>query len=104
VLLLAKIDDPAMRAAYLKDLDVLTRSELERNLKSPKPSPANSDDGGGKIVSAEDSRIADEIQRALGMKVRLSRSSSDSEGGRLTIDFYGDSDLQIIFRKLVSDL
>lgn len=103
VLLLAKIDDPAIRATYLKDLDVLTRSELERNLKAPKPAPANSDDGESKTVSAEDSRLADEIQRALGMKVRLSRSSADSEGGRLTIEFYGDSDLQIIFRKLISE-
>lgn len=103
VLLLAKIDDPALRAAYLKDIDVLTRSELEQNLRSPKPAPANSDDGAGKVVSAEDARIADEIQRALGMKVKLARSSADSDGGRLTIDFYGDSDLQIIFRKLVSE-
>lgn len=103
VLLLAKIDDPALRAAYLKDIDVLTRSELEQNLKSPKPTPANSDDGAGKVVSAEDARIADEIQRALGMRVKLSRSAADSEGGRLTIDFYGDSDLQIIFRKLISE-
>jgi ParB family chromosome partitioning protein len=103
VLLLAKIDDPAIRASYLNDLDVLTRSELERNLKAPKPAPANSDDGAGKVVSAEDMRIADEIQRSLGMKVKLSRSSADADGGRLTIDFYGDSDLQIIFRKLVAE-
>jgi hypothetical protein len=49
-------------------------------------------------------RIADEIQRALGMKVRLSRPTSNSENGRLTIDFYGDGDLQVIFRKLVVEL
>ncbi len=103
VLLLAKIDDPAMRSTYLKDLDVLTRSELERTLKTPKPAPANGDDGSARVMSAEDMRIADEIQRSLGMKVKLSRSSSDSEVGRLTIDFYGDSDLQIIFRKLVAE-
>jgi hypothetical protein len=93
-----------MRATYLKDLDVLTRSELERNLKEPKSAPANNDDGSGRVVSAEDMRIADEIQRSLGMKVKLSRASADSEGGRLTIEFYGDSDLQIVFRKLIADV
>jgi ParB family chromosome partitioning protein len=105
VLLLAKIDDPAIRASYLKDLDVLTRSQLEKNIQSPKAgSEANNDDSIQKPVSAEDMRIADEIQRALGMKVRLSRPSSNSENGRLTIDFYGDGDLQVIFRKLVVEL
>ena len=102
VLLLAKIDDPALRASYLKDLDILTRAELEKNLKNPSNNQAN-DDSVQKQVSAEDIRIADEIQRALGMKVKLSRVNSDSENGRLSIDFYGDWDLQILFRKLISE-
>jgi ParB family chromosome partitioning protein len=102
VLLLAKIDDPALRASYLKDLDVLTRAELERNLKTPKNDEAN-DDSVQKTISAEDLRIADEIQRALGMKVKLTRASTDAENGRLSVDFYGDGDLQILFRKLISD-
>jgi ParB family chromosome partitioning protein len=105
VLLLAKIDDPAVRASYLKDLDVLTRAQLEQNIQAPKTTnqPKN-DDAFQKPVSAEDMRIADEIQRALGMKVRLTRPSSNSENGRLTIDFYGDGDLQVIFRKLVVEV
>lgn len=102
VLLLAKIDDPSVRATYLKDLDLLTRNELERNLKTPKET-ANSDETPIRAVSAEDMRIADEIQRALGMKVKLSRSSAGSDSGRLAIDFYSDSDLQIVFRKLIAD-
>ncbi len=102
VLLLAKIDDPALRASYLKDLDVLTRAELERNLKTPKTDEAN-DDSVPRAVSAEDLRIADEIQRALGMKVKLTRTSADSENGRLSVDFYGDGDLQVLFRKLISE-
>lgn len=102
VLLLAKIDDPALRASYLKDLDVLTRAELERNLKTPKNDEAN-DDSVQKTMSAEDLRIADEIQRALGMKVKLTRTSADADNGRLSVDFYGDGDLQILFRKLISD-
>jgi ParB family chromosome partitioning protein len=102
VLLLSKIDDPAIRATYLKDLDVLTRNELERNIKAPRET-ANADEAPTRVVSAEDLRIADEIQRALGMKVKLSRSAQGSDSGRLTVDFYSDSDLQIVFRKLVAD-
>lgn len=102
VLLLAKIDDEKMRASYLKDLDVLTRSQLERDLDSKKGQnePSNQD---SKVINAEDLRISDEIQRSLGMKVRLSRPSADAENGRLTIEFYGEGDLQILFRKLVAD-
>lgn len=103
VLLLSKIEDAAIRATYLKDLDVLTRAQLEKTLQTPKPHQAN-DDSMQKVVSAEDMRISDEIQRALGMKVKLSRPSHGAENGRLTIDFYGDGDLQVIFRKLVADV
>lgn len=103
VLLLAKIDDESLRATYLKDLDVLTRSELEKNLQTKKPVVEANDDNLQKPVSAEDLRIADEIQRALGMKVRLSRSNPQAENGKLTIEFYGDGDLQIVFRKLVAE-
>jgi ParB family chromosome partitioning protein len=103
VLLLAKIDDESLRATYLKDLDVLTRSELEKNLQTKKPVVEANDDNLQRHVSAEDLRIADEIQRALGMKVRLSRSNPQSENGKLTIEFYGDGDLQIVFRKLVAE-
>ena len=80
----------------------MERAELEKNLKNPSNNQAN-DDSVQKQVSAEDIRIADEIQRALGMKVKLSRVNSDSENGRLSIDFYGDGDLQILFRKLISE-
>ena len=54
-------------------------------------------------MNAEDQRIAEEIQRALGMTVRLARSNPNSDGGRLAIDFYGEGDLQMLFRKLVSE-
>jgi ParB family chromosome partitioning protein len=103
ILLLAKIDDEKIRASYLKDLDVLTRSQLEKDLHEPKSAQAN-DDSVQKGLSAEDMRIADEIQRALGMKVKLTRSAPGVENGRLSIDFYGDGDLQVIFRKLVADV
>lgn len=102
VLLVAKIEDPAVRATYLKDIDVLTRAQIGQSVDQKRPTPSQ-DTVESKVMTAEDQRIAEEIQRALGMKVRMVRSSPNAEGGRLTIDFYGEGDLQILFRKLVSE-
>jgi ParB family transcriptional regulator, chromosome partitioning protein len=101
VLLLARIEDPEIRASYLKDLDVLTRSQLAKDLESSaqkKETPANED----RMIDPEDRRIAEEMQRALGTKVRLSRSAPGSGSGRVVIDFYSETDLQEIFRKIVA--
>jgi ParB family chromosome partitioning protein len=103
VLLVAKIEDPAIRASYLKDIDVLTRAQIGQSVEAKRSGPA-SENTDSKLVTAEDQRIAEEIQRALGMKVRMVRSSPQAESGRLTIDFYGEGDLQILFRKLVSEV
>jgi ParB family chromosome partitioning protein len=101
ILMLAKIEDPEIRASYLKDLTVLTRSELQRDIDSREKKDAES-----KVVgklSPEDIRITDEIQRAIGLKVKLQRSVTDPEMGRVSIEFYSDQDLQELFRRLVSD-
>ena len=100
VLLLAKIEDAEVRAAYLKDLDVLTRSQLQSDMGKTK-APVSAIHRNG-ALSAEDERISDEIQRAIGLKVRLFRNGPASEAGKLSIDFYSSSDLQELFRKLVS--
>ena len=102
VLLVAKIDDPAVRATYLKDIDVLTRAQIGQSVEAKRVAPSQ-DIVEPKVISAEDQRIAEEIQRALGMKVRMVRTTPNADGGRLTIDFYGEGDLQILFRKLVSE-
>jgi ParB family chromosome partitioning protein len=102
VLLVAKIEDPAVRAAYLKDIDVLTRAQIGQSVEAKRVAPSQ-DIVEPKVISAEDQRIAEEIQRALGMKVRMVRITPNADGGRLTIDFYGEGDLQILFRKLVSE-
>jgi ParB family chromosome partitioning protein len=102
VLLVAKIDDPAVRATYLKDIDVLTRAQIGQSVVGRRLAPENQVSD-SKVVPAEDQRIAEEIQRALGMKVRMIRSGPNGEGGRLMIDFYAEGDLQILFRKLVSE-
>ena len=98
VLLLAKIEDEEIRASYLRDLDVLTRGQLEKDVARR----GQRGDGQGNQPSAEDSRIADEIQRSIGLKVRLVRNAPGGDSGKISIEFYSDSDLQEIFRKLVS--
>jgi ParB family chromosome partitioning protein len=102
VLLLAKVQDESERAKYLSEIDTLTRSQLEQSLgkREPKNDP---DPAEAKEASAEDLRISDEIQRSLGMKVRLARNTSNTDNGKLSIEFYGDGDLQILFRKLVAE-
>lgn len=88
ILLLSKIEDTDIRASYLKDLDVLTRSSLNENIERRKE----------RIESKDDARITDDIRRALGLKAKIIRTGKDS--GRITIDFYSDSDLKEIYKKL----
>jgi ParB family transcriptional regulator, chromosome partitioning protein len=101
ILMLAKISEPEVRAGYLKDLEGLTRSQLKQDMQGDE---GRGGSRGNKRVSApEDVRIADEIQRALGLRVILVRSSTDSVKGKLTVEFYSDDDLQELFRKLVAE-
>ena len=100
ILLLSKIEDPEIRASYLQDLDSLTRKELKKDLDEREEETSKSDKLKS-IVSPEDQRIADEIQRSVGMKVKLMRNSSGVEGGRLLVEFYSEDDLQDLFRRLV---
>ncbi len=99
ILRLAEIPEIEIRAGYLKDIDNFSRSKLEDSIRKGKPSNVAKDSS----LSPEDLRITDEIQRALGVKVKMNRTSPESESGRLIIDFYSTQDLQEIFRKLVAD-
>lgn len=98
VLLLAKIADAEVRASYLKDIDTLTRNELKKTLDSREEKPAVPQEV---KLSAEDIRLTEEMQRAVGLKVKMSRPAQNSEQGKITIEFYSNQDLQEIFRRLV---
>lgn len=95
ILLLAKIEDEEVRASYLKDLDTLTRVDLQKSLEKEGTDVKNVS------KNPEDVRIADELQRSLGLKVRISRTNPNSDGGKLTVDFYSETDLQTLFRRLI---
>jgi len=101
ILLLAKISDEKARTEYLKNIDTITRSQLERDITPRSASSVNADVQ--RVPSAEDIRIADEIQRAIGMRVKLNRSHTSANNGKLTIEFNSDADLQFLFRLFMSD-
>ena len=100
ILLLAKIEDETIRASYLKDLESLTRGQIKKNIDEHTEEVKSEGQVGS--LSPEDHRIADEIQKSLGLKVRMLRAAPNSEKGRLVIEFYSDSDLQEVFRKLIA--
>lgn len=99
VLLLSKIEDVEIRASYLKDLDSLTRRDIEKKVSKTKAATSEH----GLDLSAEDRRVVEEIQRALGLKVRMIKSTREADSGRLIIDFYSNQDLQEVFRRLVAE-
>lgn len=103
VLLLSKIDDRAIRATYLADVDGLSRDAIAKSIKAKgQGTGASSKVSAEAELSPEDARLVDEMQRALGLKVKMVRSGVDEDRGKLTIEFYSSHDLQELFRKMVS--
>lgn len=101
ILMIAKVENPQERAKLLKQIDSLTRNSISKMVETKKEnkvkeSPRNDS------ISPEDERIVDEMQRSLGLKVKISRSKSKEDSGKLTIDFYNDKDLQEVFRKIIA--
>jgi ParB family transcriptional regulator, chromosome partitioning protein len=103
VLLLAQIEDKDIRASYLREIDFLPRNELvkelakQRNKTFTKNSSHLSEE-----ENVDDIRVSEEIQRNLGLKVRIQRTNKFSDNGKLVVDFYSNEDLQEIFRRLVA--
>jgi ParB family transcriptional regulator, chromosome partitioning protein len=99
VLLLSKIEDEDIRASYLKDIEVFTRDQLQKDIEKNSKNAKVEDI----TMSPEDRRLAEEMQQSLGLKVKLLRNMSNKNKGRVIIDFYSDDDLQEIFRKIVTE-
>lgn len=106
ILLLAEIKDKKSRTMLLAEIEEYTRAELKIKIEQIIQGSRDSSHGGTSSIqssssrlSKEDKRILEELQRALGTKVGLSRRG---EKGKLTIDFYSKEDLQAIFSKLTS--
>lgn len=96
ILALAGISDPEERRNLLLNIGNITRDEVTAKIRVKTIKRPG-------FRMPEDDRIADEIQKVIGLKVSLKRKIGDVEKGKLTIDFYSESDLQEVFRKLVSE-
>ena len=103
ILTLAKRDDVKERERLLEGLDSISRDDLVQKVDASTAKKKKTRLKVAKPVSPEDRRIAEEIQRALGMKVVLTRQSASAEAGKIAIEFYSDGDLQEVFRKLIAN-
>ena len=109
VLLLAQVEDKELRRELTGQLDELSREQLElkiRALLGGEEEREVSHGGTGKrrspVLSAADRAMVDQIQKTLGTKVLLVRSSAKGETGKLIVEFYSREDLDDLHRRLVS--
>ena len=101
ILILKAVSDIKKRKQILMKIDDLSRSALislvshggtSKNAKKKKTSK--------KELSTSDKRIIEQIQRSLGSKVKLSRKPGNNKAGSITIDFYTNSDLEELYKRL----
>lgn len=95
VLLLAKVEDVEERKALLAASEEIGVRQVKNRVNSRVRKPPKL----GDVVSLEDSRLIDELTRALGLRVTIKRRSDQS--GDLILNFYRDSELKSLFQKLV---
>ncbi len=100
IFLLADIPTKEQRAVYLNELNLISRDSLKTAVKSSKMPKKEKI---SKAFRAEDQRVESDIQRALGVKVKVNRTPN-SNSGKLILEFYTDDDFQVIYRKLMSDI
>ena len=83
----------ALRQVIAQQLNVRQTEELARRLRSSPASPKAT-----RSVAPETRALESEFAQALGTKVRLQRSK---RGGRLTIHFYSEEELEALYEILV---
>jgi ParB family chromosome partitioning protein len=80
-------------------LNVRQAEELVRKLLTP--SPAASETVIDEEAQAQLAHLEDRFRSSLGTRVNLNRNPDGS--GRLVVHFYGDDDLQALYRRMVGD-
>jgi len=78
-----------------QELSVRQTEELVRRLREPRPAPDES--ASSKKTDPELERVEEDLRRALGTKVSLSRSR---KGGRIVIEYYSDEELGRLYDRL----
>ncbi len=85
-----------------KGLNVRQTEELARRLRAGDPAASTSlpdlEQQTAAPIEVELARLQDDLQRALGTKVRIARSR---RGGRIVIEYYSDEELGRLYDRLV---
>jgi ParB family transcriptional regulator, chromosome partitioning protein len=85
----------ALRLVVAKGLSVRQTEELTRRLLKATPAELAHPE---RVLDAQTSALEDEFRGALGTKVELQRSK---KGGKLTVYFYSEEELEGIYRAIV---
>ncbi len=108
ILLLKDVEDRAVRKALVENLDNISRNNLQEKIEEFKGRNSKVSHGGTvkpkqtKALSLEDTRILEDIQRALGTKVQIVRNSGNPKKGKLVLDFYSEEAFEEIYDRLLS--
>jgi ParB family chromosome partitioning protein len=105
ILLLSQIKNRQLRKELLQKLEELSRKQIEQIVskgreKTSKVSHGGTDKKSSKKMSTADKNIAEEIQRSIGTKVQVLRNAKGGKKGKVILEFYSDSDLDEIYRRL----
>ena len=112
ILVIGQVKDRALRKELLQLINDLTREELEQRIREGGAGGESSDEkvyrggtkrGAGRRVSAEDTRLASDLQRLLGTRVQVLRRRGKPQQGRLLLEFYSNDDLKEIVKRLMGD-
>ena len=107
ILMLAKVEDSELRRALLDEIDKVTRKDLELEVLRVKSGEIKGEKGayrGGtspaRATTSEDEDLVQNIQKAVGTRVYMSRAKTEKGRGKLVIEFYSPEDLRELYRKL----
>lgn len=109
VLALSKVSDKSKRKQLLENIEKLSKFEIDaitgsQNSNVSQVGTANASKTLEKVnlVNKDDLRLEEDLQKALGLKVKIKRDKLRQSKGRIVIDFYSTSDVSEVYRRLTS--
>lgn len=108
VMALSKISDKSKRKRLLENIEKLSKFEIDEisGAKGSKVSQVGTTGTTGldrlNFANKDDLRLEEDLQRSLGLKVKIKRDKLKQSKGRIVIDFYSTSDISEVYRRLTS--
>lgn len=108
VMALSKISDKSKRKRLLENIEKLSKFEIDEisGAKRSKVSQVGTAGTTGldrlNFANKDDLRLEEDLQRSLGLKVKIKRDKLKQSKGRIVIDFYSTSDISEVYRRLTS--